>query len=168
MWLKSHLQADGLLRFDRFMEFALYDSEHGYYHSRLAGIGPGGDFATSATLSDSLALALGAWIRAGQPHHVIEIGAGTGRLARALLRNLGWFGPDLYVLPGRKDLTADVNFDDLVHWGEQLGLQTVAFRTQRAFLLPHLDANKLSATDHFLLDPQGAGSAFKVLVQRKP
>ena len=68
-------------------------------------------------------------------------------------------------MPGHQDLTADVNFDDLVRWGEQLGLETVSLDTQAEFL--DLDPDTLGPEDRFLTDPDGAGGAFKVLVQAK-
>ena len=73
-------------------------------------------------------------------------------------------GVDLYRLPGRQDLTADVNFDDLITWGERLGLRTVNLTTQQNWLAPPApdDAESL-----FLTAPQGAGQAFKVLLQEK-
>ena len=71
---------------------------------------------------------------------------------------------------GRQDVTADVNFTDLIAWGESLGWSTGKFATQREFLLEHamgLEARASSdATVSFLLDEHGAGTAFKVLVQR--
>ena len=73
-------------------------------------------------------------------------------------------GPDLLAHPGRQDLTADVNFDDLVRWGEALGLTTLSRSTQREFLLPYTAGND---RDHFLTDPHGAGEAFKVLLQAR-
>jgi hypothetical protein len=30
-------------------------------------------------------------------------------------------GGSVYELPGRQDITADVNFDDLQHWARELG-----------------------------------------------
>ncbi|MGA1128679.1 MAG: SAM-dependent methyltransferase, partial [Chthoniobacterales bacterium] len=33
-------------------------------------------------------------------------------------------GADVYELPGRQDITADVNFDDLQRWALELGWQT--------------------------------------------
>ncbi|MDE0595950.1 MAG: SAM-dependent methyltransferase [Roseibacillus sp.] len=74
-------------------------------------------------------------------------------------------GPELYSLPGRRDLTADVNFDDLLHWGQALGLKQQRVITQAEFLKPVLDSNCPAAAEQFLSDPQGAGSAFKVLIQ---
>jgi SAM-dependent MidA family methyltransferase len=336
MWLRPHLEAaGGLLRFDRFMELALYDPQDGYYGSQIASVGPRGDFSTSATLSSLLARGIANWLRPSRPAHVIEIGAGTGQLAIAVLRHLGAFGlgrrlglpvrrgtrltyhiverspalesiqrrllrraarwhrtvedalaaangraslfsnelvdafpprvfrrdndwselflalrngalgevwqpadsqpsstafdhpwpvgqrlevhqsyrdwlaswqphwtagelltidyggspseiyhrrpagslrayyrhqrqngPQLYELAGRKDLTADVNFDDLEAWGRELGLETISRTDQRDWLATFSD--QPNAADHFLTDPHGAGSAFKVLVQRRP
>ena len=73
-------------------------------------------------------------------------------------------GSNLYQLPGKHDLTADVNFDDLVHWGEALGLHLRTLVTQREYCSPFLQ-NEPCASDHFLTDPHGAGQAFKVLLQ---
>lgn len=38
------------VRFDHFMEAALYDPGHGYYTSRIRTVGTRGDFSTTATL----------------------------------------------------------------------------------------------------------------------
>lgn len=320
-WLQSHLDANQQLRFDRFMELALYDADHGYYAKHITTVGHRGDFSTTATLSPALARGIAAWIKTEAPSHVIEIGAGTGVLTKAVrkalpflmrhrtsfhiverspvlraaqkqllqgkvrwhnsvadaLRAVGgsaflfsnelvdafparvfqstadgwtelfltpsdhslrelwqpvcelpdstafthswpvgqrievqasyraWFadwcsawiggslltidyggssaqiyhrrpsgslrsylhhqalaGPAIYESPGVRDLTADVNFDDLRRWGEDLGIQTLGFHTQREFLLPHA---RPTDADRFLTDPEGAGSAFKVLHQ---
>jgi SAM-dependent MidA family methyltransferase len=78
------------------MQLALYDPEAGYYTARVARVGREGDFSTSATLSDSLGCAIAAWLRAEAVHlrfrrpELIELGAGDGSLARAVLRRLGW------------------------------------------------------------------------------
>jgi SAM-dependent MidA family methyltransferase len=76
-------------------------------------------------------------------------------------------GPDVYTLAGRRDLTADVNFDDLQRWGDSLGLRTHSLITQRDFLFPHLDPDHSSVADRFLTDADGPGTSFKVLRQRK-
>jgi SAM-dependent MidA family methyltransferase len=320
-WLQPHLDADHRLRFDRFMELALYDPGHGYYAKHITTVGRHGDFSTTTTLSTALGRGIAAAIRKESPDHVLEIGAGTGALTKAVRRALpfllrrrtrfhivehspvlrstqqqllgrkaswhdsvtealhatggsafifsnelvdafpprvfqitpdGWqelfltlnngglreswqtahalpdstmfsqnwpdgqrieihesyrswladwlpawsgeslltidyggspldiyrrrpagslraylrhqvlAGPAIYESPGRRDLTADVNFDDLCHWGESLGLRTVALTTQREFLRPHA---RPTAADRFLTDPDGAGTAFKVLRQ---
>ena len=73
-------------------------------------------------------------------------------------------GPAIYENPGRQDLTADVNFSDLLRWTAP-GLETVSLHSQRDFLLPHADP--AAAADAHAIDPGGAGSAFLVLDQRR-
>lgn len=70
-------------------------------------------------------------------------------------------GPAIYDNPGRQDLTADVNFTDLQRWTTP-GLETVSLIPQGDFLLAHAAPN-----DTQLIEPQGAGSAFLVLDQRR-
>jgi SAM-dependent MidA family methyltransferase len=67
-------------------------------------------------------------------------------------------GPALYQYPGRRDLTADVDFHDLARWTNDTGESR--FQSQREFLLPHADPN--DPADAALLDPAGAGEAFRV------
>lgn len=71
-------------------------------------------------------------------------------------------GSSIYQNVGRQDLTADVNFADLCHWGAELGLEAARLTTQTDFLGTHVR----DATDRALADPQGAGGAFMVLEQR--
>jgi len=75
-------------------------------------------------------------------------------------------GTELYQLPGKQDLTADVNFDDLVHWGEELGLRLRALLSQREYCGPFLQ-DPSSAPERFLTDLHGAGQAFKALLQER-
>ncbi|HYZ74632.1 MAG TPA: SAM-dependent methyltransferase [Chthoniobacterales bacterium] len=78
-------------------------------------------------------------------------------------------GADILRRAGFQDLTADVNFEDLQTWGESLALKTVDYRTQREFVA-RWNPNALKRADAaslFTLDEQGAGTAFKVLHQRK-
>ncbi len=88
-------ECGGAVRMDRWMQEALYHPQFGYYTSGIRGIGRGGDFTTWPVLEGSLASGIGKWIKS-QPHkkHIIEIGAGTGALAAALLGNMtifnGW------------------------------------------------------------------------------
>jgi SAM-dependent MidA family methyltransferase len=72
-------------------------------------------------------------------------------------------GADIYQNPGRQDLTADVNFTDLIRWSEPWTNETELcdFAT---FLQNH--ASPSSSIDHDLTNPEGAGSAFLVLDQR--
>ena len=330
-WLRPHfMEAENLLRFDRFMELCLYDVDHGYYAKNINSVGPSGDFSTTPSLSPVLAIALSEAIMASGLRDVIEIGPGAGDLAtqlllqlkpsalsfrkriryhlversaplRALLKqrlsrsvkfhpdmqsalkatggtgfiisnelvdafpvrvfqgahgsirelflslkegspveewvpsselpdstqfNLSrdpkqrleihhsyrtwinhWLpslrsgrvvtidyggrgteiyhrkphgtlrayyhhqcltGSDIYRLCGRQDLTADVNFEDLIYWGEQSGLSTTRFITQHDYCHPHLDRITDTQASQFLTDPVGAGSAFKILEQERP
>lgn len=93
----------------------------------------------------------------------------TGTL-RAYLMHQVLTGRDVYQNVGRQDLTADVNFTDLMNWGSQLGWENGSLETQREFLQNHLpDLAKRaarSAAVAFIADSNGAGEAFKALVQR--
>jgi SAM-dependent MidA family methyltransferase len=336
-WLARQAEAEGgCLRFDRFMQLALYDPKAGYYTAHVVRVGRGGDFSTSATLSDSLGSAIAAWVKVEAAQlrfrrpQLIELGAGDGSLARAVLRRLGWrarfsvryhiveistklrevqrerlrgygvlwhpdaetavaaaggkallfsnefvdafpcrrfvrgdhgwreiffcyengtwyersfdvadlpdssalnewtpppeegqrvevhesygrwlrdlgrslkrgslltvdyggsprevyrrrpdgtlrayahhqrlTGLDVYRRPGHQDLTADVNFEDLKRWGAAAGLAPVGCITQQQFLLTWGPRRCKDKVGNFLTDPEGAGSAFKVLHQRK-
>ena len=70
---------------------------------------------------------------------------------------------------GQQDLTADVNFSLLEIWGQELGWQANPLRTQREFLLKYCPEAESVARHSpeiaYLIDEQGAGSAFKVLEQ---
>lgn len=95
-----------------------------------------------------------------------------GGSLRAYYRHQRLNGPGLYRMFGRQDLTADVCFADLVRWGESFGFQTLIHQAQAEFLrdfAPDACATR-STTDRaaaFLLEPGGAGDAFRVLGQRK-
>jgi SAM-dependent MidA family methyltransferase len=91
-WLAEAIQIKGgKLRFDQFMELALYHPVHGYYSARMETVGRKGDFSTSSTLDHSLGRALAHWIRAEAKvlrlRHptIVELGSGTGQLARTIL-----------------------------------------------------------------------------------
>lgn len=80
-----------------------------------------------------------------------------GGSVRAYLLQQRLTGMDIYQNVGRQDLTADVNFTDLMNWSRpwitESRLQTLAE------FLADTGAQKR------LLDPQGAGGAFQVLEQ---
>lgn len=82
----------GKISFERFMQFALHDSQHGYYARRISAVGTKGDFTTTAEISPALAKAIAAWavdaIRKTGVRHIIEIGPGNGTLAAAVWKNL--------------------------------------------------------------------------------
>ncbi len=81
---------------------------------------------------------------------------------------------------GEQDITAHVNFSSLKVWGEQLGLQTIGFTGQGAFLLSvgieeeirDLDQNspdfpfELARIKRLFL-PQGLGESHAVMIQCK-
>jgi len=71
-------------------------------------------------------------------------------------------GYDIYTNIGQQDLTADVNFTDLITWGDRAGLESTGLCTQRDFLLPFASN---APVDQFVINEFGAGEAFKVLEQ---
>ncbi len=89
-------ECGGLISFERYMQEALYHPHFGYYSAKIQDVGSKGDFSTSATLDEGLSQAIAAWITARvkalgwQLIPVIEIGAGSGTLSRAILRQLNW------------------------------------------------------------------------------
>ncbi len=89
---------------------------------------------------------------------------------RAYLMHQVLTGSDVYQNMGRQDITADVNFTDLMNWGAMLGWENGALETQREFLQRHVyGITKRAAASPaiaFLVDRNGAGGAFKALVQR--
>jgi SAM-dependent MidA family methyltransferase len=107
-WLAEiALSEGGRLRFDRFMELALFHPVHGYYTRRIRGIGKSGDFSTSTTLSSALGKAVFRWLETEakylglDPLIIIEPGVGTGALAQIVLSQIRpwsrvrYFGVDL-------------------------------------------------------------------------
>jgi SAM-dependent MidA family methyltransferase len=88
-------QHGGAIPFSRFMELALYAPRLGYYSGGAAKLGAEGDFTTAPEISPlfgkSLARVAAAIIAESAPH-LIEFGAGTGRLARDVLTALAGLG----------------------------------------------------------------------------
>ena len=82
-------QSGGSIGFDRFMQLCLYAPGLGYYSAGLQKFGSKGDFVTAPELgsvyaecwAETLAPVLVGWEHA----KILEIGAGTGRLAADLL-----------------------------------------------------------------------------------
>lgn len=87
-----------------------------------------------------------------------------GTLRAYLLHQMAT-GKSIYQNMGRQDITADVNFSDLLKWGEALGWRNEAVLTQAQFIQNHVAVADSSPTSVFLTDENGAGGAFKVLVQ---
>ncbi|MFC5051983.1 SAM-dependent methyltransferase [Rubritalea spongiae] len=82
---------------------------------------------------------------------------------RAFFHHENLTGPAIYQNVGHQDLTADVNFTDLIEWGNELGLETISLTDQTSFLTPFA---RNTTQDLYLLHPDGPGAAFKVLIQK--
>ncbi len=116
----------GWLSFERYMELALYAPGLGYYSAGAHKLGAGGDFTTAPELSSlfgacvarQCAEILGV-LGGGS---ILEIGAGSGRLAVDVLRRLETLGtpPDAYWI---LEISADLRdrqrrrlAESLPHW----------------------------------------------------
>jgi SAM-dependent MidA family methyltransferase len=98
--IRAEIRDHGMIPFSRFMERALYEPGLGYYSAGLHKLGAGGDFVTAPEIGRLFAACLARQLREAASLlggcDILEVGAGSGRLAAALLRELG---PD--DLPGR-------------------------------------------------------------------
>ncbi len=88
--IANRIQSQGPIRTSDFVEAALYDPEEGFYTTRRAG--RRGDYITAPEVGplfgEVIARALQCWwVDTGRPasFDVVEIGAGTGALARSVL-----------------------------------------------------------------------------------
>lgn len=83
-----------------------------------------------------------------------------------------------YIRVGEQDITADVNFSELIRIGDTLGLSTIKYATQGQFLVdwgileifktydkPQNQGDRLAAKTLFM--PEFMGRRFKVLLQSK-
>jgi SAM-dependent MidA family methyltransferase len=90
--IRGQLQAaGGWLSFERFMELALYAPGLGYYSAGAAKIGAGGDFVTAPEVSELFSRCVArqcAQVLAGTRGEILELGAGTGRMAAVILCEL--------------------------------------------------------------------------------
>ncbi len=108
--IRTEIADRGWLPFSRYMECALYAPGLGYYSGALQKFGSGGDFVTAPELSPlfgrSLARQIAQLMTLSAPH-IIEAGAGSGRLAADLLRELEHLGcaPESYRI---LELSADL------------------------------------------------------------
>jgi SAM-dependent MidA family methyltransferase len=83
--------AGGWLSFERFMELALYAPGLGYYSAGAEKLGRGGDFVTAPEVSDLFSRCVArqcAAVLAVSGGGILELGAGTGRMAAAVLSAL--------------------------------------------------------------------------------
>ena len=96
-WLHDRIRTQGPIPFVEFMEAVLYHPDHGYYCRPEATTGPDGDFYTSSDVHPAFGRLLARQISeiarktAGEStktFHVVEVGPGTGKLARDILAGL--------------------------------------------------------------------------------
>ena len=93
----------GWISFARYRELALYAPGLGYYTAGAHKFGAAGDFVTAPELSPLFGRTLArqaAEIMAASASHILELGAGSGRLGAGTLRELGRLGslPDSYAI----------------------------------------------------------------------
>lgn len=96
MKLRDYIANDGgRITLAQFMEFALYDPDHGYYMSAERKPGRGGDFLTSPEASPLFGITLARqmvefWERLGSPERfdIREYGSGVGGLAYDILAGI--------------------------------------------------------------------------------
>jgi SAM-dependent MidA family methyltransferase len=95
--------AGGWLSFADFMELALYAPGIGYYSAGAVKIGASGDFVTAPEVSDLFSRCVArqcADVLAETGGEILELGAGTGRMAATILKTLAEIGvlPDRYAI----------------------------------------------------------------------
>jgi SAM-dependent MidA family methyltransferase len=95
--------AGGWLPFEAFMELALYAPGLGYYSAGGVKIGAGGDFTTAPEVSDLFSACVArqcADLLEHTPGSILELGAGTGRMAAKVLETLASLGrlPERYAI----------------------------------------------------------------------
>jgi SAM-dependent MidA family methyltransferase len=105
IFTKIYNSPDNKITFAEYMEMCLYDPEFGYYNSDTINIGNQGDFFTSASVSTDLGELLAKqlmqfWQILDQPSpfQLVEMGAGDGKLAKAILDYIAQEYPDFYLV----------------------------------------------------------------------
>lgn len=95
--------AGGWIPFSKYMDLAMFAAGLGYYSAGAAKIGAAGDFTTAPEMSQLFGATLAkqvAQILNATGGDVLEFGAGSGKLARDLIRSLGKLGcePHQYLI----------------------------------------------------------------------
>ena len=93
----------GVLSFEEFMRHALYAPGLGYYSAGSVKLGAGGDFVTAPEISDLFSRCVAdqcGQVLAETGGQILELGAGTGRMAAVVLEALAELGrlPDRYAI----------------------------------------------------------------------
>ncbi len=101
--IRERIAAEGLITFRQFMEMALYHPQHGYYCSSREKMGRQGDYLTSPEVHPIFAYLVAEqiwqmWQVMGEPRPfaIVEMGAGSGALARDILRWAQRQAPDFF------------------------------------------------------------------------
>lgn len=101
--LQKAIRRDGPMRFDQFMERALYHPELGYYGSGRGRIGRRGDYFTNVSVGPLFGRVLatqfaGMWNVLGRPEDftIVEQGSHSGEFGRDVLETLREREPDLF------------------------------------------------------------------------
>ncbi|WP_028536097.1 class I SAM-dependent methyltransferase [Paludibacterium yongneupense] len=107
---RTIVDAGGWIPFSRYMELALYTPALGYYSAGSHKLGAGGDFTTAPEMSPLFGRTLARQLAELLPQTdgmIYEFGAGSGRLAVDVLRELQALGclPARYIIV---DLSADL------------------------------------------------------------
>lgn len=129
--------AGGGVSFERFMELALYAPGLGYYSAGSTKFGAAGDFVTAPEISDMFSRCVArqcaeVLVRtggAGMGTEILELGAGTGRMAAKVLEALAAEG----VLPDRYAIL-EVSADLAQRQRERLSALPVALRERVVWL----------------------------------
>jgi SAM-dependent MidA family methyltransferase len=124
--------AGGWVSFERFMDLALYAPGLGYYSAGSAKIGPGGDFVTAPEISDLFSRCVArqcAQVLSVTGGEILELGAGTGRMAAAVLESLAAAG----ALPERYSIL-EVSADLAERQRERLGSLPAPLRERVVWL----------------------------------
>ena len=88
--LHTQIKAQGgAISFEQYMQTALYQPELGYYRCGTQKFGANGDFTTAPERSPLFARCLAAFVnQVGVSRTILEVGAGSGKLAAGLLQQL--------------------------------------------------------------------------------
>ncbi|MBU8879373.1 SAM-dependent methyltransferase [Bacillus sp. FJAT-29790] len=100
-YLKDYILKKPLQRitYEEYIEQALYHPQYGYYMKEKNKIGREGDFITSSNISDIYGRSLANWFykqvrEYDLPSAICEIGAGTGRFAKAFIEEWNTLSTD--------------------------------------------------------------------------
>ena len=125
--------AGGFLGFDAFMDLALYAPGLGYYSAGSTKLGAAGDFTTAPEMSDLFARCVARQcaqvLEAIPGGSILELGAGTGRMAAVILQELA----TLNRLPVQYDIL-EVSADLAARQRERLATLPAALQSRVRWL----------------------------------